>query len=112
MTIRSAQLGNFNFSGNGINTIYTVPAGYVALIKSVSFYLVSGSLTVLLFGVKPSGSSTPRWAGPPSFPTAAGQAGFWNPWIVAEPGDVIQLNQTGTSPQLIGLVSGALLTLS
>ena len=106
--VRSTQFAAAYVDSTLGHLLYTVPAGYVALLKSVSARLRAGGPATLQLYVKPVGLAyTPAvalFSG-----VAASTPQYAELWIVLEAGDTINaLDSVGDSTWI---VSGALLEL-
>lgn len=104
-SVYSTRFAAARVDGSGGGSLYTVPAGKVAIVRDISFTPIGGDLTTgyYLFVRTPAGDCV-LW-GPPA--RDAHTTALWTGRQVLEAGD--QLRYVGTGVQTDYLVSGYLL---
>lgn len=104
MTVRNARVASGQIADANAHVLYSVPAGFVLLLKSIQAYnqtSVQADLVVGLYDL-----STPVvWL--PHIQMPPGSGATWSGWIAMNGGD--QLYATATSQPLVYWIGGALL---
>lgn len=109
MAVHSAQLGRGQSLGVGPTTLYTVPAGKRAIVKSY-WARNHGTAQTSDFQLVISGGPTLDFFVPLAATPAAGSTVFASIWVVLNPGDQIRWI-SGASQLTDVIVSGTELTL-
>lgn len=87
--IRNSCVARGSLSAGVNTTVYTVPAGYVLLLKSVVL-LSGGATTSQSYDIYLAAGATYVALAANKFADASGQA-FWNGWVALNGGDLLQI---------------------
>lgn len=107
MTTRSAVLWALPTDVNTVETLFTVPANTIVILKSIGLYNA---------GADPAGGVIALYSSLGGVnvylmveTVESNRGAWWNGWVVMEPGDQVWISWSGTAARTWG--SGALLPL-
>jgi hypothetical protein len=103
--LRLIQFATGLITGTTVTSVYTVPTGYKAILKSIQVMEASGVACTV--NVRLSGTGTFINIVLPAYP-ANGSSAHVPCWLVFEPGNVIQLNRSNAGNYTY-LLSGSLM---
>lgn len=105
MPVRNASVARGYLSATGYTTVYTVPTGFVLLLKNILISQTSGQASTFNFNFVSSGATVNIvWF---AATTASDGTYNWSGWTVLNAGDALRIN-VGT-PTVAYWVSGAVL---
>ena len=109
MSVRSKQLGLGTSLGTGTHDLYTVPAGYRTIVKSLVLWNRFGTAQRVVVGILSGSTLLADFVVVLAATSNAAETNVLQPWIVMEAGQKIQVAPQGGTVDAI--VSGAELLL-
>jgi len=111
MPVRSTQFAKGKVTGTTLTKIYTVPSGYLALLKWYSLTDVSTVAGALVLSVRPGGDGSRTWFIHAATP-GVGVVVSKETWFALDASDEVYLqNNAATGAEVRYQLSGALLAL-